>query len=524
MPETFETLVFTSDSDEDVDERPRLDPLPVQDSQGSPLSVASSASQSAARVASSSSSNPAASATITPLVKTEAEKKKKTKAAIKKDKQSALLKAAKLPMCSVTNSEVNSIQGGKFTRLKSINGVPIMDCSTDFLRRFLAKYRSVGSNKELKRKKPLCDSIVQCFTDYEKKLLKLDENGELLTALDIDADKRHAINRMRYLNVMYSEGIRPRLEEKGKALTKDDLTSGMKQDEGLHRSICREYNDPSKHNEDCHVAVDMPGDAKLNNKPIVWQQSKDFMALLAAAYEEVYRKWKQSGQGGPFHPFIKGNKMKYLNYLFEFDNQYPGFLDKITGKLTGNVFRESIATDSDSSSSSLPSSKKRKRNISGDPDLLEAFESMQESLATKAMAAETSNKILAATHKVHKRKTLIETKEMLQKNIANGRTELGNLFSSAREKSEKSPQELIQSYNEHKQKQQSSASFSMDSFLNNFVGGNGEDSELCRIFDDMYRIEKEVGEWTKVMDQTTKDLDATMATSENMQENVTEIE
>ena len=47
---------------------------------------------------------------------------------------------------------------------------------------------------------------------------------------------------------MFSESDLHLLANRGKLLTKDQLTNGLKTNETLHRAIIKEYNNPSKHN------------------------------------------------------------------------------------------------------------------------------------------------------------------------------------------------------------------------------------------------------------------------------------
>ncbi len=490
-----------SDSDSDSDDSLGIGSLPIQKSPTSTLSSASSsagiASSSAKDVSPTPPAVPAAVATPTPK-KLTSEKKRKIK-----EQNDARVKGAKLTDVVVSPGATNQIGVSKNadkTRLESINGVLVKDCSTDSIRFFHSKYKAVGNKKEDKQKLNLCAGIVQCYVAYEEGTLQLDENGELIGK----GGKRHSINKKRYINVLYSDIIRPRLEEKGRQLTKDELTEGIKQDENLHRAICGEYNKSELYAEDLHPDVGMKGSAALDNKPIVWQQSKDFLNVLTKAYEEAHRNWKKSGNHGNFPDFVHGNKNLYLVYLHEFDSSYPGFLDKMTGKLPDDVFRESL--DDLVSESSAKKRKRVRKNM--DEDLLNSFASLQDTFASKAAEAAKANQILADASNVNKRLKLVETKEFLDKQIGDGKKEFKGLFDSAKTKSRLPNNKLVDDYKNHKEKAKGDGTF--ESFLMGMIDDDSEDGELHGIFDEMHQIERKIEDWKRVLAQTNKELNATL--------------
>ena len=110
----------------------------------------------------------------------------------------------------------------------------------------------------------------------------------------LEVARRNAINRKRYMNVMFSKNVIGPLANRGKSLSKEELTAGKKTDEDLHKLICREYNNKKKHNENVFMVLGSTVDPSSFEGPIVWQQSAKALKDIAKDYEYCYSNWKKS--------------------------------------------------------------------------------------------------------------------------------------------------------------------------------------------------------------------------------------
>ena len=140
----------------------------------------------------------------------------------------------------------------------------------------------------------------------------------------------HPINQKRLVNVLFSDTIRQLFASRSVALTKDDLTNGFKTDKLIHCAIVKEYNNPELHNKDHYPHLKLTSQCYLQDKPIIWMQSKKYLAIIAKEYEEVFRNFKKSGNHGDFgdsngdndfESVVKINQL--LLYLHEFVQMYP---------------------------------------------------------------------------------------------------------------------------------------------------------------------------------------------------------
>ena len=128
------------------------------------------------------------------------------------------------------------------TPLVSIAGVETIRLKVDQLRRFLTK----NGNGTVRgtSKKSLVLLVIQAKVEYERMLEEGNLGGDdgTLKALTVK------VNRKRYLNVLFSESIRPLLATRGRSLTKEELTLGMATDQGLHEKISASYKDEKRFN------------------------------------------------------------------------------------------------------------------------------------------------------------------------------------------------------------------------------------------------------------------------------------
>ena len=107
-------------------------------------------------------------------------------------------------------------------------------------------------------------------------------------------DINSTINRRHYLNVIFSDVIRPLLATKGASLTKDQLTDGIKQDQILHTKISDKYNKDTP--EYARNAFRGIVQGHLSNAGIFdqinWQKSKATFTSLSNEYNKVIYNWK----------------------------------------------------------------------------------------------------------------------------------------------------------------------------------------------------------------------------------------
>eukprot|EP00978_Attheya_sp_CCMP212_P049246 scaffold636305_cov126-Attheya_sp.AAC.1 len=129
------------------------------------------------------------------------------------------------------------------SKLKSINGILIKDLTVDQVRSFCSRCGITGSRRNTKV--DICREIVIAKGTYDV----LKATGKLGTSVKDEMKKPKStslagaaanmgpINRKRLCNVMFGDTVRPSMETRGKSLTKEDLTNGMKLDETLFRFI-----------------------------------------------------------------------------------------------------------------------------------------------------------------------------------------------------------------------------------------------------------------------------------------------
>ena len=146
---------------------------------------------------------------------------------------------------SLTNQQIQhyEIKKNVTTRLKSILLVPIANIRNADLR-IVAK--SIGIKGMSRTKKlGLCNVIVEWVSNPANDKSNEDVSKDVSDNDDVDpntSSNRCRINRRCYLNVTFSDNVRPDIATKGASLNKNELTEGLKQDQTLHTLISDEYN------------------------------------------------------------------------------------------------------------------------------------------------------------------------------------------------------------------------------------------------------------------------------------------
>ena len=143
-------------------------------------------------------------------------------------------------------------------------------------------------------------SKVQCLHAIVKAALNPNHSKKLN---DLSVKKKNVrINRNRFCNVLFGDKCRNDVATRGKTLTANEQTLGLKTDQLLHKKICREYNlTTGKYNEHAFPLLKVECKGKGNKEdpgnfmPIYWVQSKKELEKLLSQYEKCFNNWKKSG-------------------------------------------------------------------------------------------------------------------------------------------------------------------------------------------------------------------------------------
>ena len=235
----------------------------------------------------------------------------------------------------------------KLTRCVAINGFSPPNLNLDKLRVMAGRIGIVKAGKMSKRECLEALAEVKLNPDLQKEIRKK------------AAEEKNAVNQKRYINVLYSDAVRPMLQTRGESLTPKQLTDGLKKDELLHLLIVAEYNDRSKHNDDAcpHLRHCKGSDPSKCDGPIDYDQSVKVFKSLTSDYETALNNWRLSGNHGDFEdesgnsnriPFVNfvSNK-NILLYLHELVYEHQDTLSNLTGELPATAFSESTNPDDD---------------------------------------------------------------------------------------------------------------------------------------------------------------------------------
>jgi len=140
----------------------------------------------------------------------------------------------------VSNEKTNIVSNNfkkTMTQLYSVMGISTVDITNPQMK-VIAKGLGIRNSRTFK-KNELCEEIVTWVADPLNEFV-----NAISPKKEVKEVNKHSctINRRRYLNVIFSDLIRPLLATKGMSLTKGELTEGLKQDQILHTKIAEEYN------------------------------------------------------------------------------------------------------------------------------------------------------------------------------------------------------------------------------------------------------------------------------------------
>ena len=200
----------------------------------------------------------------------------------------------------VSNEKTNIVSNNfkkTMTQLYSVMGISTVDITNPQMK-VIAKGLGIRNSRTFK-KNELCEEIVTWVSDPLNEFV-----NAISPKKEVKEVNKHSctINRRRYLNVIFSDLIRPLLATKGMSLTKGELTEGLKQDQILHTKIAEEYNKDIPEyagNAFPDIAQGRMINASYYDK-INWQKSKATFTCLSNEYDKVFYNWKRSGFHGEF--------------------------------------------------------------------------------------------------------------------------------------------------------------------------------------------------------------------------------
>ena len=231
------------------------------------------------------------------------------------------------------------------TRLHSIKNVLITQIETKSLRLFCGKIgisgvRSVG-------KLVIANKIVECKESGSWK--ELEASAAAKKKKKADENKKVTVNRKRFINVLFSDTVRPKLASLGETLDRADLDRGLKSDQDFYELVASEYNKGhvALYGRDAFPHLPIGRSVPPSHfQPIDWVKAKEVLKSLLNDYDRCFRNWKQSGfhdneiptsvvdmteqAAVPFADFAKNSSI--MLYMHEFVFQHPNILEKVSGK------------------------------------------------------------------------------------------------------------------------------------------------------------------------------------------------
>ena len=243
----------------------------------------------------------------------------------------------------------------EYSALKEIKGIPVVDIKVGALRAFCVRIGLKGQGRATKQ-------------EIVHKLLEFKATPPPSSSEKAAGTKKAPVNRYRFVNVLFGDTIKPMLNERGKSLTKDDLTAGKLGDQDLFTAISNEYNGTKDEYGIIHESFKELVPSRQHPKvyePMDWTQAKRCFRDFLWDYEKSVSNWKVSGThedyddnlektitviDKPFESFVNNNSS--LKYLHLFMEKSPGLFEYLVGALPEGVFVTSAARDSNSETQS----------------------------------------------------------------------------------------------------------------------------------------------------------------------------
>ena len=149
------------------------------------------------------------------------------------------------------------------------------------------------------------------------------------------------INLFRLMNVVHDSV--DTFDDRAAALTKDDLTEGIKSGQKFHTALIEKYNTVGSYNENIfgnHVSnIKDPSKFEVLQKAD-WKAVKYQLNTSIRSYETMYKKHFRSGthKGIDFDEFTDSEILQYIHILMQ---THEGLFEKATASLPEKCFRES---------------------------------------------------------------------------------------------------------------------------------------------------------------------------------------
>ena len=221
------------------------------------------------------------------------------------------------------------------TRLHSVKGTPAAAISIKGRRQIGASLHVVNyrdlSKLDLYRK---IVEMKDLFDNHKASGLEVDDYGILI-------NRPVYINSVRFINVIFSDKIKPKIALRGQPLSKNDLDKHIKIDEPLFREIAQEYNDKFNKEYGQSAFPDIYLDKQalpIHFTPINpnnWRKLQTKFNAISKKYETCVNKWKVSGNHGDFEDTdtfksFAANDRSIL-YFHRFCHANPNVLGKMIG-------------------------------------------------------------------------------------------------------------------------------------------------------------------------------------------------
>ena len=223
--------------------------------------------------------------------------------------QAVIFVNATLDDVLLSDNPVNQISKNRpqSSCLVSIMEFPIKDITIGLLRKFCTKNSVQGARGKTKM------GIIQLIIEYKR-------NPELYTStipirianVPPVVNLNVRMNRKRFINILFSDIVRPVLADRGRPLTGRELTQGLKTDQIIHELIALEYNKVEMYvyNENAFPHLEIDGSVSTlfmqtrHNSNITWQKSKKTFSIMIHEYDKVMQRWKKSGNHGTFNEAV----------------------------------------------------------------------------------------------------------------------------------------------------------------------------------------------------------------------------
>jgi hypothetical protein len=190
----------------------------------------------------------------------------------------------------------------------------------------------------------LCERIVWYLEHPEEAKRLVRKNS----SKNINRDEMQ-VNRIRLMNVLFSDAIRPILHTRNEPLHKDDMTDGMVSGQKFWSKVANEYNsDNVRYKFIAHANINVPRNLDPSKySPITFVKAKACTSKLLSEYDGVFQRWKRSGNHEKLVETVARSiddfiQSKVLLYMHEYASAYPEALTLYVGTLPSEVFHDSM--------------------------------------------------------------------------------------------------------------------------------------------------------------------------------------